>query len=94
MKIVQVLNIVLAIAIHKCAAGSSLGIALAKTFPNDFRLVRWLVFIFSMATPIGIILGMILQNGGTIYSIIFSSLAAGTFIYIAATEIVTEEFSL
>ena len=60
MKIIQVLNIVLAIAIHKSAAGSSLGIALAKTFPNDFRLVRWLVFIFSMATPIGIVLGMIL----------------------------------
>ena len=32
------LNIILAICIHKGAAASSLGISLVKTFPNDFRL--------------------------------------------------------
>ena len=77
--LVPVLNIILAIGIHKSAAGSSLGIALVKTFPDDFKLVRILVLIFSSATPLGIILGMILATEGTIYSVIFSSLAAGTF---------------
>ena len=93
MNLVAVLNIVLAIGIHKSAAASSLGIALVKTFPNDFKLVRWLIFIFSAATPTGIVLGMILGKEGEIYTIIFSSLAAGTFLYIAASEIVVEEFT-
>ena len=89
-----VLNIILAIAIHKIAAGTSLGIALVKTFPNDFKLVRWLIFIFSIATPLGIVIGMLLSTQSEIYDIIFSSLAAGTFLYIAANEVIVEEFSL
>ena len=93
MKLINVLNIVLAIGVHKSAAGFSLGVSLVKTFPNDFRLVKWLLFIFSVATPVGIVLGMILGKEGEIYSIVFSSLAAGTFLYIAASEIVVEEFT-
>ena len=54
------LNIMLAICIHKCAAGSSLGISLVKTFPNDLKTVRWLIFVFSCGTPLGVVLGMIL----------------------------------
>ena len=53
-------TLLLAIVIHKGAASSALGISLVKTFPNDFKLVRWLVFTFSLATPLGIILGMML----------------------------------
>lgn len=94
MKLINVLNIVLAIGVHKSAAGFSLGVSLVKTFPDDFRLVKWLLFIFSIATPVGIVLGMILGKEGEIYSIIFSSLAAGTFLYIAASEVIVEEFSL
>ena len=90
----SLLNIILAIAIHKGAASSSLGIALVRTFPNDFRLVRWLIILFSAATPMGIAFGMILAKSGEIYTIIFSSLAAGTFIYIACTEVIVEEFSM
>ena len=90
MNLQGLLNIILAICIHKGAAASSLGISLVKTFPHDFTIVRWLVFTFSLATPLGVILGMILSKAGDIYSIIFSSLAAGTFIYIACTEVVVE----
>ena len=57
-QMIDVLNIVLAIGIHKGAAASALGISLVKNFPNDFGLVRKLLFVFSMATPIGIIIGM------------------------------------
>lgn len=90
----DLLNIVFAIVIHKSAAASSLGIALVKNFPNDFTLVRRLMFTFSIASPLGVILGMILQNAGDIYNIVFSSLAAGTFVYIACTEVVVEQFSV
>ena len=88
------LNVEFAIIVHKSAAASSLGISLVKSFPNDFKTVRWLIVIFSAATPLGVALGMILAAEGEIYSIVFSSLAAGTFIYIACTEIVVEEFSV
>ena len=89
-----VLNMFLAIFIHKSAAALSLGISLVKTFPDDFTMVRWLVFIFSIATPIGVIAGMILTSSGEIYTIVFSSIAAGTFLYISASEVVVQEFSV
>ena len=94
MNLTQVINICVAIVVHKCAAGTSLGVALVKTFPDDFTLVRWLVFTFAIATPLGVLIGMILAQQGEIYSIIFSSFAGGTFLYIAATEMITEEFSV
>ena len=36
----QLINIVIAILVHKGAAGCSLGIALVKTFPDDMKLCR------------------------------------------------------
>ena len=87
-QMIDVLNIVLAIGIHKGAAASALGISLVKNFPNDFGLVRKLLFVFSMATPIGIIIGILASSAGVIVDVIFSSLAAGTFVYIGCTEII------
>ena len=85
---------VIAIVVHKGAAGLSLGISLVKTFPNDFRLARWLILIFSLATPIGVAGGMILKVLGEVYDIIFSSLAAGTFLYIGCNEVIVQEFAV
>ena len=90
----SVINIVIAILVHKGAAGSSLGISLVKTFPNDFRLCRQLVAIFAFATPLGVILGMLVAEAGDIYEVIFSSIAAGSFVYIACSEVIVEEFSI
>lgn len=87
-------NMVIAICIHKGAAGSSLGISLVKTFPNDFRLCRQLVFLFACATPLGVGIGMAVANAGDIYEVVFSSIAAGSFVYIACSEVVVEEFSI
>lgn len=90
----EVLNMAIAIVIHKGAASCSLGISLLKTFPNDFGLIRWLIFIFACATPLGVFIGMLLASQGELMDIIFSSLAAGTFVYIAASEIIVGEFSV
>ena len=76
------LSIILAIIIHKGAASSALGISLVKTFPNDFRLVRQLVFLFSMSTPLGVAIGILASSAGEIVDVVMSSLAAGTFVYI------------
>jgi solute carrier family 39 (zinc transporter), member 1/2/3 len=88
------LNMILAIVVHKGAAGLSLGIALVKTFPDDFRMVRLLVCTFAVATPLGVIIGMLILGAGDLMEIIFSSLAAGTFVYIACSEVIVEEFSV
>ena len=42
----SVVNMLIAICIHKGAASSSLGISLVKTFPNDFSLCRKLITVF------------------------------------------------
>jgi zinc transporter ZupT len=36
----NVVNMTIAILVHKGAASSSLGISLVKTFPDDFKLCR------------------------------------------------------
>ena len=88
------MNMVIAICIHKGAASSSLGISLVKTFPDNFRLCRQLVTVFALATPLGVTIGMLVVNAGDIYEIVFSSIAAGSFVYIACSEVVVEEFSI
>ena len=49
---------VIAIVVHKEAAGLSLGISLVKTFPDNFRLCRQMICIFAAATPVGVGIGM------------------------------------
>lgn len=88
------LNLVIAILIHKGAAASALGISLVKTFPEDFTLVRWLIFSFACASPIGVGIGMALDNSGALVQIIFTSFAAGSFVYIACSEVIISEFSI
>ena len=89
----------LAIILHKGAAGMSLGISMAKTFPEKETFIYSLLFMFSLFTPLGVGIGwLIVSRGGEdtnpLPEIIFSSLAAGTFVYIACSEVIVEEFSL
>ena len=81
-------NMVIAIAVHKEAAGISLGISLVKTFPDNFRLCRQMILIFALASPLGVGIGMAVASQGDIYNIIFSSVAAGTFLYISCSEMI------
>ena len=90
----DVVNMVIAICAHKEAAALSLGISLVKTFPDDFRLCRQLITIFALATPFGVILGIALAGSSDIIEIVFNSIAAGTFFYIACSEVIVEEFSI
>jgi len=72
----------------------SLGISLNKTFPNDFKKILVLVIIFACATPLGIILGIALGSAPPMVGIVFSCMAGGTFVYIACSEVIVEEFAL
>ena len=89
------MNIMLALIIHKTAASMSLGISIVKNFTNeDSRKGYMLLFSFALATPIGIALGLALADTNEMVEIVFSSFAGGTFIYIAASEVIVEEFSI
>lgn len=90
----QVLALVLAILMHKGAAGMALGTSLSKAFPNDDMHVVKLLFMFAIFTPIGILIGWAAGSSGDgAVEIVFNCLAAGTFIYIACSEVIVEEFS-
>jgi len=52
-----------------------------------------MIVAFSLMTPLGVILGAFISSN-SIFSSIFFSISSGTFIYIATTEIIVEEFSI
>jgi len=83
----------LAIFMHKGAAGMSLGISMTKAFPERNKFVMTLMALFAIFTPIGILLGMWLNTSSAITELIFNCLAGGTFLYIACSEVIIEEFS-
>lgn len=90
------INIMLALILHKPAAAMSLGVSITKNFveKNEMKKGILLLTIFAVATPIGIMLGMALQHSSDIVEVIFNSFAGGTFLYIAASEVIVEEFSM
>ena len=85
----------LAILLHKGAAGMSFGISLKSAFPDRECYATALLVFFSCFTPIGVIIGMVcIAEASPIFEICFSSVAAGSFIYIACSEVIVAEFSL
>jgi zinc transporter ZupT len=84
----------IAIGLHKYAEAMSLSISLQRAFKDDFKTLFWLLFIFAFATPLGIAMGLILSKANEIITVVFTSLAGGTFLYISCSELIVEEFSL
>jgi len=87
----------LAIAVHKGSAGLALGMALASSAIGRARSLR-LATVFALMTPLGIGLGM--AAGGGLLSLEAAvpfeagvlALAAGTFLYIGAFDLLQDEF--
>lgn len=71
----------------------SLGISMSKNFKDENKTVYILLLIFSLATPLGVSIGMCFSGSSELTNIIFFSLTAGTFTYIACSEVIVEEFS-
>lgn len=93
---VALLSLSAALAVHKFAAAFTLGSGLirGRVSGTTFRNV---ILAFSLATPIGMILGSGFQRvledeTGLLVEATFDALAAGTFLYIAALEVIHEEF--
>lgn len=53
-----------------------------------------MMILFTIFTPLGICLGMILLEKSTFLEGIFLAISAGTFLYISASEVIVEEFAI
>jgi zinc transporter 1/2/3 len=90
----KLLNTMGAIAAHKWAASLSIGISLSKTGLPDPPIYR-LLALFSAATPFGILLGISISKAANeAVQGVFFSITVGTFLYIAASEVIVEEFAI
>ena len=83
----------LAIILHKWAESFALGISFYKSGTEQELFIK-MIIIFSSFGPLGIIIGMIFSYAGNLITGIMLSFAGGTFIYVSASEIIVEEFSL
>ena len=79
------------ILIHKSAASISLGGAFARTGYSTKEIFLFLG-IFSIIAPIGIIIGMQVADSNKLVDVTFMGISGGTFIYVACSEIVVNEF--
>ena len=86
-------TLAIAIAAHKWWEAMSLGISMSKNFKDENKTIYILLLIFSWATPLGVSIGMLVSGSSVLTNIIFFSLTAGTFTYIAWSEVIVEEFS-
>ena len=80
------------ILLHKLAAAISLGGSFARTGFN-LKIIIILLAIFSVTTPLGIIIGMSISGSDPVLDVIFQGLSVGTFVYVACSEIITMEFA-
>lgn len=92
----DLLAIFVAIVAHKSTEGFALGITLVRHGASS-RRGYFLVGLLAVMTPLGILAGMsvggLLSGAGERYfDATFMALAAGTFVYIAALDILQDEF--
>lgn len=92
------LAVFLAIIAHKAVAGFALGVSYRRGGVELARAVPAIAF-FALMTPLGIVAGTLLSaslgaTGSGLFEAVFDSLAAGTFLYIAALDIIRTEFDL
>jgi len=90
------LAIAVAIIAHKGAAAFALGMSFVKAGMSRGRAWR-LLLTFSCVTPLGIFVGAAIgdtlsHGSGEVVEAVFDALAAGSFLYIAALDIIQEEF--
>jgi len=52
-----------------------------------------MIVIFSTFSPVGIVIGM-LSTGNKLVEAIFLAISSGTFIYVACSEVIVEEFAM
>lgn len=82
----------ISVVINKLAVAFGLGISFKKAETEIKTFIR-LILLFSLFCPFGIVLGYLLSSN-LLANSIFLSFSAGTFIYVSASVVIVEEFTL
>lgn len=92
----KIFHLFFAIVFHEALIAFSVGITMAKQQLTLQQGVKY-ILIFSLAVPLGIFFGLIVQQapgtGGSVASAIFQSLAAGIFLHVTFLELVPAELA-
>ena len=83
----------IALMIHKWAEAFAIGILFVKAkFTKKFFYL--IIFAFALIGPIGVAIGIVLASTADEFiEGIFLSISTGTFLYVACSEVIIEEFS-
>lgn len=83
-----------AIIAHKWAESLTLGISFVKANAPKKSIII-MCSVFSIIGPLGIVVGILLSTkGGEVVEGIFLGLSTGTFLYVACSEVIVEEFAV
>jgi len=86
------LTLGIGVLLHMWAEGVAIAAALNKA-NRGFKQSMVLLVMFAAASPVGIIIGIIVsESADALVNGILMSIAAGTFVYVACNEIISEEF--
>ena len=85
--------LLLAILAHKWAESFALGISFYKSGTEKSTFIK-MIIIYSLFTPFGIVIGLIFAEAGKLIQGILLSISGGTFLYVSASEVIVEEFSI
>lgn len=92
----QVLEICIAILVHKSIIVFSLAVKLVQSAVHPLWVAAY-IGVFAMMSPIGIAIGISVMEAqlaaGTLIQAILEGLAAGTFVYITFLEILPHELN-
>ena len=85
--------VAVAICSHKGPAAFSVGSKFLRSGLPTAHVIA-LVLAFTLVTPFGIVVGILSGGATSITKLVLEGLGAGTFIYIGATEISSDEFEM
>ena len=85
------IGFLIAIVFHKWAESIAVGISFLKNKVSKWKRMAAFI-IFSLLTPVGVIIGLLVSNANSKAQGIVLAVSGGNFIYIAVAEIITEEF--
>ena len=85
-------QLAIGIIIHKSAAAVSLGASFTAA-GMTLKEIALLLLIFAIIAPLGIGIGMAISEVNALLDTILMGLSGGTFLYVACSEIITNEFA-
>jgi zinc transporter 1/2/3 len=92
-KLTPFINLMIGVAIHHAVACISLGVQFGQHKTKSKKAVFFIFFFLSLIESTGIGIGIGIENAPILVTSIVMSLAGGTFIYIACSEILIHEFA-